>query len=86
MPSLNGYASKYISQEESERTIKVHNRILKQRGSYYTSSASTFLDPLSAGRNLIDPEKDVDGFHPLTMGRGPEATPQTFYPCTPKRH
>ena len=40
------------------------------------------LDPLSA-MHLIDPEKDVDGFHPLTMGRVVEDNTD-LYPCTPK--
>ncbi len=32
--------------------------------------------------NLISPEKDVDGFHPLNIGKS-ELNEQSFKPCTP---
>lgn len=31
----------------------------------------------------IDPNKDVDGFHPLNMGRMMEGQTDGFFPCTP---
>jgi methylenetetrahydrofolate dehydrogenase (NADP+)/methenyltetrahydrofolate cyclohydrolase len=45
--------------------------------------------PLPSGINLIDvlshidPAKDVDGFHPLNVGRVLLGSPDAFYPCTP---
>lgn len=31
----------------------------------------------------VDPKKDVDGFHPINMGKILLSDPQAFYPCTP---
>lgn len=31
----------------------------------------------------VDPRKDVDGFHPLNMGKILLSDPDAFYPCTP---
>src|SRR5581483_1168866 len=31
----------------------------------------------------VDPEKDVDGFHPLNAGKVLLQDPSAFYPCTP---
>ena len=33
--------------------------------------------------NLIDPAKDVDGFHPVNVGRMLVGNPDGFVPCTP---
>jgi methylenetetrahydrofolate dehydrogenase (NADP+) / methenyltetrahydrofolate cyclohydrolase len=33
--------------------------------------------------NTIDPEKDVDGFHPVNVGKLVTGDEDTFYPCTP---
>lgn len=52
-----------ISQEELERTIKVHNQDPQTHGLLLQLPLPEHLDPLSA-MHLIDPEKDVDGFHP----------------------
>ena len=71
-----------ISQEELERTIKVHNQDPQTHGLLLQLPLPEHLDPLSA-MHLIDPEKDVDGFHPLTMGRVVEDNTD-LYPCTPK--
>ena len=71
-----------ISQEELERTIKVHNQDPQTHGLLLQLPLPEHLDPLSA-MHLINPEKDVDGFHPLTMGRVVEDNTD-LYPCTPK--
>jgi len=34
--------------------------------------------------NLIDPAKDVDGFHPVNVGRLLVGDPEGFVPCTPR--
>lgn len=45
--------------------------------------------PMPAEINLmqvlekVDPRKDVDGFHPINMGKILLADPSAFYPCTP---
>jgi methylenetetrahydrofolate dehydrogenase (NADP+)/methenyltetrahydrofolate cyclohydrolase len=31
----------------------------------------------------VDPRKDVDGFHPINMGKALLADPNALYPCTP---
>lgn len=31
----------------------------------------------------VDPKKDVDGFHPLNVGKALMQDPTAFYPCTP---
>jgi len=33
--------------------------------------------------DAIDPEKDVDGFHPMNMGKLLQGDPSGFIPCTP---
>ncbi len=40
------------------------------------------MDPLRI-MAAIDPEKDVDGFHPLNVGKLLQGDPSGFVPCTP---
>lgn len=41
------------------------------------------LDPLKV-TELVDPQKDVDGFHPLNLGNLLAGSMTHFIPCTPK--
>lgn len=40
------------------------------------------IDPMSV-IDKIDPDKDVDGFHPMNMGKLMQGDPSGFIPCTP---
>ena len=72
-----------ISEEKLLRLIDVYNRDSRIHGILVQLPLPKHIDEKKV-LNAIDPDKDVDGFHPVNVGRlmigGKEAK---FLPCTP---
>ena len=69
------------SEEEILRLIEVFNRDPKVHGILVQLPLPDHVNE-GAVLNTIDPEKDVDGFHPVNVGRMVVGEPG-FLPCTP---
>lgn len=72
-----------ISQKELNGTIKELNNNRKVSGIIVQLPIPKTLNETEA-INLIDPNKDVDGLHPLNMGRLLKGEGPTFVSCTPQ--
>ncbi len=70
-----------ISQEEIEETIKMMNQNPNIDGILVQLPLPSHIDTTKI-LELIDPAKDVDGFHPYNFGRLMQGL-DTFAPCTP---
>jgi methylenetetrahydrofolate dehydrogenase (NADP+)/methenyltetrahydrofolate cyclohydrolase len=72
-----------IKQEELVDTIRRLNKDRSVHGILVQLPLPEGLDPVEA-LNEILPEKDVDGLHPLNMGRLLRGENPLFIPCTPQ--
>ena len=70
-----------ISQEEIKETIKMMNQNPNIDGILVQLPLPSHIDTTKI-LELIDPAKDVDGFHPYNFGRLMQGL-DTFAPCTP---
>ncbi len=70
-----------ISQQEIEETIKMMNQNPNIDGILVQLPLPSHIDTTKI-LELIDPTKDVDGFHPYNFGRLMQGL-DTFAPCTP---
>ncbi len=70
-----------INQEEIEETIRMMNNNPNIHGILVQLPLPQHIDTTRI-LELIDPSKDVDGFHPYNFGRLMEGL-DTFAPCTP---
>ncbi len=76
------YMEESIQQDDLLREIHKYNQDIDTHGILVQLPLPDHIDE-GIIINAIDPRKDVDGFHPITMGRllvGGEG----FEPCTPK--
>jgi len=74
--------SKESSQEELVNAIKSMNDDNDINGILIQSPLPSHLDEESL-TDLIDPNKDVDGFHPVNLGRIVQGRLDGMIPCTP---
>ena len=72
-----------IKQKELIELIEKLNKDTSIKGILLQSPIPKGLDINEAFRTIA-PEKDVDGFHPLTLGKLFIGEHETFVPCTPK--
>lgn len=70
-----------VTQEELEREIRLLNADDSVDGILVQLPLPEHLSA-NAVKETIDPDKDVDGFHPMNIGRL-QAGEETFLPCTP---
>ena len=70
-----------VSQEELIELIESLNQDSKIHGILVQLPLPSHIDEVAVC-NTIRPEKDVDGFHPVNMGKLLSGTPH-FVPCTP---
>lgn len=70
-----------VKQEELEREIRRLNADDSVDGILVQLPLPEHLSA-NAVKETIDPDKDVDGFHPMNIGRL-QAGEETFLPCTP---
>ncbi len=75
-------ASSSISEQELVKLINGYNSNNNVHGILIQSPLPKHLDYNKILLN-VDPHKDVDGFHPVNVGKLTLGTPQ-FIPCTPK--
>ncbi len=71
-----------VSEEELLKTIATLNRDSQIDGILLQSPLPSHLN-MQHAISKIDPEKDVDGFHPLNMGKLLLGLNDGFVPCTP---
>jgi methylenetetrahydrofolate dehydrogenase (NADP+)/methenyltetrahydrofolate cyclohydrolase len=71
-----------ISEETLLEAIRALNQDPNVDGILVQLPLPPHLSPFRA-MEAIDPKKDVDGFHPLNLGRILLGEPDPFYPCTP---
>lgn len=74
--------SSTISQSELEDTIHLLNEDKSLHGILIQSPLPSHLDEGSL-TDLINPNKDVDGFHPINLGRIVQGRLDGLMPCTP---
>jgi len=72
-----------VSQKELNNVVRSLNEDLGVHGVLVQLPLPAGLDPISA-LNQISPEKDVDGLHPLNMGKLLRGEDPMFIPCTPQ--
>jgi methylenetetrahydrofolate dehydrogenase (NADP+)/methenyltetrahydrofolate cyclohydrolase len=70
------------SQEEVAKTILMLNQDSDLHGILIQSPLPKHMDEESL-TDLIDPSKDVDGFHPVNLGRIVQGRLDGMIPCTP---
>lgn len=70
------------SQEEVAKTIRMLNQDSDLHGILIQSPLPKHMDEESL-TDLIDPSKDVDGFHPVNLGRIVQGRLDGMIPCTP---
>lgn len=73
---------KDISQNEVLKLIDELNQDLSVDGILVQMPLPSDFDPQKVIES-VDPKKDVDGFHPLNMGRLLQGNEPFFIPCTP---
>ncbi|MEN9344422.1 MAG: bifunctional protein folD [Chlamydiota bacterium] len=74
--------SETISEKELIEQIEMLNKNPAIDGILLQLPLPEHIDPMRA-TEAIDPEKDVDGFHPLNVGKLYLGRKDTFIPCTP---
>ncbi len=74
--------SSETTQEEVAQEIKKLNNNPNLHGILIQSPLPSHMDEGSL-TDLIDPEKDVDGFHPINLGRIVQGRLDGMIPCTP---
>lgn len=72
-----------IKQEELEDLIITLNQDKDTNGILVQLPLPSHLDTPKI-LSLINPQKDVDGFHPLNTGLLAKSAPEAIIPCTPK--
>ena len=72
-----------IKQEELEDLIITLNQDKDTNGILVQLPLPSHLDTQKI-LSLINPQKDVDGFHPLNTGLLAKSAPEAIIPCTPK--
>lgn len=72
-----------VSQKELNNVVRSLNQDPGVHGVLVQLPLPAGLDPISA-LNQISPEKDVDGLHPLNMGKLLRGEDPLFVPCTPQ--
>ncbi|HJQ11866.1 MAG TPA: tetrahydrofolate dehydrogenase/cyclohydrolase catalytic domain-containing protein [Gemmatimonadaceae bacterium] len=82
MHSLNLQLPVEISQEELLRRVDQLNADPKIHGILVQMPLPKHIDPDAVIRR-IDPYKDVDGFHPVNVGKMLVGAKDGFIPCTP---
>lgn len=71
------------TQKDVHKLIEELNQNTQVHGILLQLPLPSHLEALSAIEK-IDPKKDVDGFHPMNMGRLVLGDPKGIIPCTPK--
>lgn len=72
----------HISQEELIARIRELNENNQVDGILLQLPLPSHLNPLQA-ISCLSPDKDVDGLHPINVGKMLIGDPNTFLPCTP---